>query len=184
MTSTNRPPARVTTAGGFRGSLSQYLFAYDHEPRLTGQLDKLQGTEFTQDLINEIVLWKVNRYVSLTPDLLRQIGQLRRLKSKEHRKGEPVLTALLGCRGVDLAMASTILRFRNPAVFQIVDRHAYRAIYGRAYPLSTKCAADRKVSLYFDYVDALVSLCAAKGLAFESIDRVLYKFDQAKNGKL
>lgn len=40
------------------------------------------------------------------------------------------------------------------------------------------------MSLYFDYVDALVDLCAAKGLAFETIDRVLYKFDQAKNGKL
>ena len=78
----------------------------------------------------------------------------------------------------------TILRFRNPSVFQIVDRHAYRAVYGSEYPLSTKCAAIRKVSLYFDYVDSLVDLCAAKGLAFQTVDRVLYKFDQAKNGKL
>jgi hypothetical protein len=120
----------------------------------------------------------------LTPELLRQIGQLRRLKPNEHRKGESVFTALLDCHGIDLAMASTILRFRNPAVFQIVDRHAYRAIYGSEYPLSTKCATDRKVSLYFDYLDALVDLCGAKRLAFETIDRVLYKFDQAKNGKL
>ena len=57
-------------------------------------------------------------------------------------------------------------------------------MYGTEYPLSTKCAADRKVTLYFDYLDALVDLCRAKGQPFETIDRVLYKFDQAKNGKL
>jgi hypothetical protein len=184
MASKNGPLQRITTATAYRGDLSPFLTAYIYQPDLTGRLDKLEDTEFTQQLINEIVLWKVNRYVSLTPQLLRQIGHLQRLKPNEHRKGESVLTALLECRGVDLAMASTILRFRNPAVFQIVDRHAYRAIYGSVYPLSTKCAVDRKVKLYFGYLDALVDLCAAKGQAFETIDRVLYKFDQDKNGKL
>jgi hypothetical protein len=174
---------RITTARAFRGDLSLYLG--DHpQPELTARLDLLGGTDFTQEVINVIVLWKVNRYVSLTPELLRRVGQLRRLKPNEHRKGESVLVALLDCHGVDLAMASTILRFRNPAVFQIVDRHAYRAVYGSVYPLSTKCAVDRKVTLYFDYLDALVDLCAAKGQAFETIDRVLYKFDQARNGRL
>jgi hypothetical protein len=184
MASKNTPPERVTTARNFRGNFSSYLEGYTYQPDLTGRLDKLGDIEFTQQLINEIVLWKVNRYVALTPELLRQIGHLRRLKSNEHRKGGSVLTALLECRGVDLAMASTILRFRNPSVFQIVDRHAYRAIYGSVYPLSTKSAVDRKVTLYFDYLDALVDLCAAKGLVFETVDRVLYKFDQGKNGKL
>lgn len=122
--------------------------------------------------------------MSLTPELLRDIGNFRRLKPNQHREGKSVLMALLECRGVDWAMASTTLRFRNPAVFQIIDRHAYRAIYGTVYPFSAKSTADRKVTLYFDYVDALVDLCAVKGLAFETIDRVLYKFDQAKNGKL
>src|SRR4051812_5662172 len=121
MASKNGRAERITTAKEFRGDLSPYLDAYTYQPSLTGRLDKLQETEFTQELVNEIVLWKVNRYVSLTPEVLRQIGQLRRLKSNEHRKGESVLTALLECHGVDLAMASTILRFRNPAVFQIVD---------------------------------------------------------------
>ena len=184
MASKNQRTESITTARAFRGDLSRYLGYYDYQPDLTGRLDQLDDIEFTQQLINEIVLWKVNRYVSLTPELLGQIGQLQRLKPNEHRKGESVLAALLECHGVDLAMASTILRFRNRAVFQIVDRHAYRAVYGTGYPLSTKCATNRKVSLYFDYVDALVDLCGAKGLAFDTIDRVLYKFDQAKNGKL
>jgi hypothetical protein len=184
MAAKNGRAERIITAKNFRGNLSRFLNDYTHQPDLTGRLDNLGETEFTQELLNEIVLWKVNRYVLFTDEMSRQIGQIRRLKPNEHRMGESVLTALLDCRGVDLAMASTILRFRNPAVFQIVDRHAYRAIYGSAYPLSTKCATDRKVSLYFDYLDALVELCAAKRLAFKTIDRVLYKFDQAKNGKL
>ena len=184
MASNNRPLRRIVTARSFSGKLSPYLEDYTYQPDLTARLDKLQGTEFTQNLINEIVLWKVNRYVSLSPALLQQIGHLRLLKPDEHRKGESVLSALLECHGVDLAMASTILRFRNPPVFQIIDRHAYRAVYGSNYPLSTKCAASQKVSLYFDYLDALVDLCAAKGLAFETVDRVLYKFDQDQNGKL
>jgi hypothetical protein len=134
--------------------------------------------------VNEIVLWKVNRYVSVTPALLRELDHIRGLKPNQHRQGRSVLTALLGCRGVDLAMASTLLRFRNPAVFQIIDRHAYRAVYGEDYPLSTKCGTDRKVALYFDYLDALVALCAAKGLEYETVDRVLYIFDRQKNGSL
>jgi thermostable 8-oxoguanine DNA glycosylase len=184
MASKNGRAERITTARACRGNLSRFLDDYDQQPELTARLDSLGDATFTKELINDIVLWKVNRYVSLTPELLRKVGQLRRLKPNEHRKAEAVLTALLKCHGVDLAMASTILRFRNPAVFQIVDRHAYRAIYGTDYPLSTKSTTDRKVSLYFDYVDALVDLCAAKGSAFDTIDRVLYVFDKQKNPKL
>ena len=46
------------------------------------------GHQFTQELINEMVLWKVNRYVSPTAKLLRDVGQLRCLKPKQHRATE------------------------------------------------------------------------------------------------
>ena len=174
----------ATRAKDFRGDLASLLAKYTYQPDLTGRLDKLGNAEVTQELINEIVLWKVNRYVSLPLSLLRDIGGLRRLEPNQHREAASVLTALLTHHGVDLAMASTILRFRNPAVFQIIDRHAYRAVYGQKYPLSPKCTTERKLALYFDYIDALVDLCTAKGLAFVTIDRVLYKYDQAENGKL
>jgi hypothetical protein len=182
--SKNRRSKTITIATESRGDLTFFLTEYAQQPELTGRLDMLGKDNFTQHVINEIVLWKVNRYVSLTPDILQQIDQLRKLEPGKHRKEESVLTVLLGVHGVDLAMASTILRFRNPAVFQILDQRAYRVVFGCKYPLSPKSATDRKVALYFDYVDALVDLCAAKGLAFETIDRLLYKFDQAKNGKL
>lgn len=184
MATKKRRVDRITTATQFSGDLSAFLDDYTYRPGLTGRLDRIDAADFTQQLINEIVLWKVNRYVCLTTELLREIGQLRYLRRGQHRGAGSVLNKLLDCRGVDLAMASTILRFRNPAVFQIVDRHAYRAVYGKAYPLSTKCGTDRKVTLYFDYLDALVALCAAKGLAFKTVDRALYIFDKRENGSL
>ena len=119
-------------------------------------------------MLNEIVLWKVNRYVSLTPGLLQDIRRMRDLKPNQHRQGQAILKALLNIHGVDVAMASTILRFRNPAVFQIIDRHAYRAVYGSDFRLNTKSSTERKVCVYFQYLDDLVSLCAARGLAFEN----------------
>jgi thermostable 8-oxoguanine DNA glycosylase len=94
------------------------------------------------------------------------------------------LKVLLNISGVDLPMASTILRFTNPKVFQIIDRHAYRAIYGKKYPLYQSTPTERKISLYFDYIDDLIELCKLKGLTFTTIDRLLYIFDKKNNGKL
>ena len=42
----------------------------------------------------------------------------------------------------------------------------------------------RKTAIYFDYLDELVKLCNRKKLKFEKVDRVLYEFDKANNGKL
>jgi hypothetical protein len=104
-------------ASEFDGDLAGFLDNYKYQPTLTPRLDSLDGTEFTRELVNEIVLWKVNRFVSLDDGLLRQIEALRRLKPGEHRQAKTELVALLDVHGVDLPMASTILRFRNPAVF-------------------------------------------------------------------
>ena len=81
-------------------------------------------------------------------------------------------------------MASTILRFRNPSVFQIIDRHAYRTLYGTDCSLYTQSSAKRKAEVYFAYLDDLRLLCEGKGLSFESVDRVLYVFVKETNGGL
>jgi hypothetical protein len=175
---------RISRAAAFRGDLARFLNEYHHQPVLTGRLDNLLNVEINQELLNEIVLWKVNRYVCMTSELERDIGRLKGLKPGQHRRGESVLAALLDIHGVDVAMASTILRFRNPPVFQILDRHAYRALYGLDFPLNTKSSDQRKIDLYFRYVDDLRALCVARGLAFETVDRVLYIFDKRMNGTL
>ncbi len=67
-------------------------------------------------------------------------------------------------------------------MFQIIDQHAFRALYGSDFPKTT--VAERKIKCYFDYLDELLKLCNLKMLKFETVDRVLYEFDRANNGKL
>jgi hypothetical protein len=168
----------------YKNNLNGFLDSYKYQHALTTKLNDLSDTNFDQPLINEIMLWKINRYASLDNKTLRNIDNLKTLINGQHRKGQSVLESLLNISGIDLPMASTILRFRNPKVFQIIDRHAYRAVYGQKYPFNRPNQVDQKISTYFDYLDKLIELCKAKRLDFQTIDRLLYKFDKEKNGKL
>jgi len=168
----------------YNGDLKEFLRQYNYQPDLTNRLDNINDTPFGQHLINEIVLWKVNRYVSFTAEILQKIESVKSINHGQHREGQAVLETLLKVHGVDIPMASVFLRFRNPRVFQIIDRHAYRAVYGQKYPLNSATRIDQKILTYFDCLDKLIELCKAKKLDFQTIDRLLYKFDKEINGKL
>jgi len=178
------PTTSVQKAAEFRGDLKAFLKDYRFQPSLTERLDRLEGIDFRQDLVNEIVLWKVNRYVSVSQSLMKELDNLKILPQGEHRKSKSVLNRLLNTHGVDLPMASTFLRFRNPDVFQIIDRHAYRAVYGSPFKLYTATSTERKMDTYFMYLDELLSLCRSRCLEFRTVDRLLYIFDKKKNGSL
>jgi hypothetical protein len=45
--------------------LGAFLQDYRYQPSLTPRLDRLPPEPFDQALVNEIVLWKVNRYAPL-----------------------------------------------------------------------------------------------------------------------
>jgi thermostable 8-oxoguanine DNA glycosylase len=171
------PPIR---ASEFEADFSEFLTKYRFQPKLTRKLDALQELKLSPELLNEIVFWKVNRYVSLDEDQLVRIDAVRNLNPGEHERARPVLEDLLKAHGVDLPMASTFLRFRTPSVFQIIDRHAYRALYGCDYKLFSPMTTD----VYFAYLDDLHRLCNAKGLGFSTVDRVHYVFDKETNGSL
>lgn len=164
--------------------LKKYYGKY--QPELTQKLDRLEDKTFVQEIINEIVLWKVNRYASISDDLLIQIEELKTVSQGNHRYCHSVLKKLLEKKGngVDLPLASTILRFRNPDTFQIIDRHAYRALFGKKYALYHSTNPDEKIKVYFDYLDGLIELCNKSGYHFRTNDRVLYEFDKENNGKL
>lgn len=172
----------VIKAAEYRGDWKEYLEDYQVYPELTEKLDGF-AAKFDQATINEIVLWKVARYVELSPALLLQLNDLRELKPREHKKGEDTLKKLLAIKGVRLPMASTIMRFANPRVFQIFDRHIYRAIYGDLYKNLSKKPADC-VPTYFDFLENLRNLCVVKKIDFEVSDRILFEFDKAKNPPL
>ena len=157
------PDRPIQTAQAYGGNLADYLKGYKYQSRLTPHLDSLPDEPFSQETVNEIVLWKVNRYVQLPEQIRHSLYSLRALSPRQHRDAEVVLLSLLNCAGVDLAMASTFLRFQNADVFQIIDRHAYRAVFGKRYPVHSGTASNAKASLYFTYLDTLHSLPTSSG---------------------
>ena len=99
----------------------------------------------------------------LNEDLTKQI--LERLLEK-HQKG------------IQLAMASTILRFKNPSIYQIIDQRVYRFIYGK--PLKYPNTIDEQINLYLKYLNDLREKCK-DNIPFEESDRILYSADKKFN---
>ena len=73
-------------AVNFTGDLNQFLTEYNYQPCLTKKLDSLGGTPIVQEILNEIVLWKVNRYVVLDKLIMEGFEQLKGLNPGEHRR--------------------------------------------------------------------------------------------------
>jgi hypothetical protein len=174
----------VKTADEWEGALAEFLEDYRYQPELTAHLDDLGPQPFSQDVINEIVLWKVNRYAKLSPNAVEALNRVAEIKPRSHHSAEAAIADLLREQGVDLPMASTLLRFRNRTAFQIIDRHAYRAVYGRDYPLYSSSSDHAKIDIYLSYLDRLFELADSRRVNFEDLDPVLYVFDKQVNGKL
>lgn len=146
---------------------------YNFQPKLTEKLDELTG-DFSQATINEIVLWKVNRYAELPIEIIDRINAIPR---DEHFRMEDaglleLLNEMLSCHGIRLPMASTILRFRNPHAFQIIDQRVYRYLYGK------NLSANPKPADYIAYLNDLRDYCLREDIPFTEADRLLYEADK------
>ena len=97
-----------------------------------------------------------------------------------------VLQRLLETKGIRLPMASTILRFKNPDVFQIIDQRAYRFVYGfelRLQDPNSKKIIENQIQLYFKYLHDLKDISLKTGWKFSELDRILYLRDKEMNTK-
>ncbi len=156
-------------------------FEYSYQPSLTTKLDSYT-LPFNQEIINEIVLWKVNRYAKLSDETLSLIDQIDSEWNEALIRN--VLYALLLEKGVQLPMASTILRFRNKHLFQIIDQRVYRIIYGDDLKINqqkTKSNILKQIDLYLLYLIDLRIACSKLNISFEISDRVLYNADKRIN---
>ena len=162
--------------------LREENFKYDYNPDLTNELDNIRG-DFDVNVINKIALWKLNRYPRLTDELIMRLNKIGGDKEhkEEHKK---LLVDLLECSGVQLPMASTFLRFKNPKLFQIIDQHVYRLLTGNklSLPLSNSESNREKIcQFYFKYLKDLEKKCKELEIPFEKADRILYKADKRIN---
>lgn len=153
---------------------------YKYQLELTSKLDDLNGN-FNQEIINEIVLWKVNRYSFLDDEaftLLNLIDKKNEVLDVELTT--QILTKLLNTKGVQLAMASTILRFKNPNIYQIIDQRVFRFINGYNLPVYFS-SIEKQIELYIDYLQKLKQVCTEKEIEFRLSDRIIYELDKLHN---
>ena len=160
---------------------------FDYQKELTKKLDKTK-TQFNQELLNEIVLWKVNRYALFNSTLINEINTISSWKVLNKEKTREILTSLLKTKGVQLAMASTILRFRNPNIFQIIDQRAYRVInknetlkLSQIKDTSKATTIDKQINLYLRYIEQLRIISKDHRIPFNVLDRALYNIDKQIN---
>lgn len=152
---------------------------FNYQSVLTQQLDEHKGN-FTQETINQIILWKVNRYAHFDSDTLSKINEISGNETEiDDKKTKDILTVLLDTKGVALAMASTILRFKNPKIYQIIDQRAYRVIYGEELNIGNNVG--EAIELYLKYLIKLRAVCASENIPFEQSDRILYNLDKDIN---
>lgn len=156
---------------------------FNYQKELTGKLDNLYS-DFNQEIINEIVLWKINRYSEISTETLNLINQIKQSDSiLNNNLTKRVLKGLLKSKGIRLAMASTILRFKNPKIYQIIDQRVYRFIYGTELKYSLT-DIENQIELYLSYIDKLTQICDKYKIDFAKSDRVIYEMDKKYNSEL
>ena len=160
-------------------------YSFNYQKELTKRLDTNQR-DFDQNRLNEIVLWKVNRYADFEEDVILLINSIEPSDSKiDKEKTKAILKLLLNTKGVQLAMASTILRFRNKFIYQIIDQRVYRIIYPnkilKVSAYSSEKNIEEQIDLYFQYLKDLRSVCDKLKITFEDSDRILFMADKRIN---
>lgn len=159
-------------------------------------IDRIQRCNFdneteADDIINSIVLWKINRQVKLDMNLITKIKNLPCNKvemiNKYHTEIQDILLALLKSNGVRIAMASTILKMFKPLAFPIIDQRAYRVIYGKDLPsYYGESGFSKYIDLYIQYIndcrDYQQKRCP--NIPFNRIDELLYQIDIENGNKV
>lgn len=156
---------------------------FKYQEKLTTKLDKI-NIDFNQDILNEIVLWKVNRYAEFKSSTFALLNQIQ--KSDTEIKLEltkKILEELLNTKGVKIAMASTILRFKNPKIYQIIDQRVYRYISENGEEIKEGTIIENQIELYLNYLVRLRKICSEYKIEFEESDRILYLMDKKLNKK-
>lgn len=153
---------------------------YKFQRVLTDKLDNLPG-DFSELTLLEIILWKTNRYPEFDALLIDEINELRNYFSFE--KAKLLLRKMLGLKGFDLPMASTVLRFACPNNFQIIDQRVYRFISEEVDVFKKPFNNDKKVEIYFQYLDKLKQVCETYNIPFTKADRILYQLDKDLNSE-
>ena len=166
-------------------------FTYDDGTDILNRVSSVEAGDYREnrDIINEIVLWKMNRRPQVTEELIDAIFSLKEIKTPLQvlmdEKTERVVEKLLQTKGMQLPMASTVLHFYYPEIFPIIDQRAYRELYAMDYP-KTMTKIPMLTELYLKYIKDCWEYQQEKcpEIAFSQIDKILYRLDKEKGNKV
>jgi len=166
-------------------------FKYEDESEIMERIASTENANYREnrDIINEIILWKMNRIPHFDNQLIDMIYTLGDINAPENavksEKTKQVVRKLLQTKGMKLPMASTVLHFYFPQVFPIIDQRAYRELYGDEYPQNMN-KLDVMVDMYMKYIEDTWEYQREKcpEIPYEKIDKILYQLDKEKGNKV
>jgi hypothetical protein len=165
--------------------LLEFSFQYNNdETTALNSLAKGNG-QVDIELLRRAALWKLDRVLEVPTETLEKLRALAtdsnlRMDSKETQL---LIEELIGCRGVGLPMASTILKFLRPDVFPIIDVRACRALYG-VKPYFSQSTNRKNIERYLAYTAEVRDISLRLNRPLRDIDEQLYEFDKKFNGAI
>jgi len=169
---------KLNTIDSIQGTLENSDYEYSYQNHVTPFLDEYSGS-FDENIINKIVLWKVSRSPFIPKDTLIKINKIHKNSDKiDENLTKDILKDLLDksiSKGFGLPMASTVLRFKAPKIYQIIDQRVFRVITGEMY--KEPYNIDEKIKVYLNYLSLLKSICKTYDLDYQLSDRTLYSLD-------
>lgn len=170
----------------YEKALNDYNYISGNE--IFNRISEETDEEKQIDIINSIVLWKLNRTPFISLETVRLIIKIKDInfENLDERVADikAVILALLESKGVRMPVGSTILHFYNPELFPIIDQRAYRELYGQEIP--ERCKNDEWASIYIEYVKDCKVYHETKcpNIPFSRIDQVLYQLDKNSGKKV
>jgi len=163
--------------------VDQLDFTFSYNDEETVELHaKLNGsTSITESDLRRVSLWKSNRVLSVSKETLEKLNELSGKANVTLKDPlvEEVIEKLVISQGIGFPMASTILKFINPAIFPIIDVRAYRALTGKK-PYYTTYSHEK----YIEYAEKIAELSVKLKRPLSEIDEQLYCFDKKHNGEI
>ena len=166
-------------------------FTYEDEAGIMERIALADNANYREnkDIINQIILWKMNRTPEIDNELIDMIYGLNDMKTPvmavESEKVKRTVEKLLRTKGMKLPMASTVLHFYFPDVYPIIDQRAYRELYGEEYPRYVG-KIEIMVEVYMKYIADTYHYQQENcpDIPFAKIDKVLYQLDKEKGYKV
>ena len=172
-------------------------YTYDKGEDIYTRLDSIKEDDVVElnNILNKIVLWKINRTVVVSDETLIALNKVRDIKNladvingNRKEEVERLLSNLINSKGVRLAMASTFLHFFNPDIFPIFDQRAYRVVNEKDYQAPTALAPESDAKLNMEYLKKcdqyFKTELSGKGIRFSEIDKYLYQLDKEAGNKV